>query len=115
VCRFSSTAAALMVALAAAGCGVLSQEEQLLTDFFEAARLHDTTAVAKVSAVTFNPRTDGVVQDFEIQDVADDGSTRRVRVRASVRQLAGGSADRMLVFTLVRKADRWFIASVDRQ
>src|SRR5687767_12219040 len=58
--------AALGLALLLTGCGVLSPEEQLLTDFFEASRLHDTTVVAKMSDVIFNPRVDGVVDRFEV-------------------------------------------------
>jgi hypothetical protein len=103
------------VLIAAAACGVLSQEEQLLTDFFESARLHDTTALAKISAVTFNPRIDGVVDRFEVQDVADAGDTKRVTLRTSVRQLEGPVTEKTLVFTLVRKGDRWFITALDRR
>ena len=55
VCRL----AALLAAAGLAACGVLSPEEQLLTRFFEASRLHDTTAVARLSAGPFNPRISG--------------------------------------------------------
>ena len=101
-----------LVAVVAAGCGVLSAEEQLLTRFFEASRLHDTTMVAALSSVTFNPRTEGVVEDFDVQDVQDEGDAKRVTVRASVRQLSGSRSDRTLVFRIVRKGDRWFIAAI---
>src|SRR5687768_5691910 len=69
--------AALCLALVLAGCGVLSPEEQLLTDFFEASRLHDTTVAAKVSDVIFNPARDGVVDRFDIERIekADDGQS----------------------------------------
>ena len=112
VCRVSSIPPTLWLAFVISACGVLSQEEQLLTDFFEAARLHDTTAVAKIAAVTFNPRTDGVVDAFEVQDVADAGDMKRVTIRASVRQLEGSTTDQTLVFTLARKDQRWFIAGI---
>jgi hypothetical protein len=100
------------VATAAAGCGVLSPEEQLLNDFFEAARLHDTTAVAKFSVVTFNPRVDGIVDSFEVQEVVNAGDTRRVTVRASVRRLEGPVAEKTMVFTLARRGERWFITGI---
>src|SRR5688500_373192 len=58
-----------LLALLLAGCGVLSPEEQLLTDFFEASRLHDTTVAAKVSDVIFSPAVDGIVDRFEIERV----------------------------------------------
>jgi hypothetical protein len=101
-----------LIAVVAAGCGVLSPEEQLLMRFFEASRLHDTTMVATLSSVTFNPRTEGVVEEFDVQDVEDDGDAKRVTVRASVRQLSGSRSDRTLVFRIVRKGDRWFIAEL---
>jgi hypothetical protein len=109
--RTTPHALVLAVVLSAA-CGVLSQEEQLLNDFFEAARLHDTTAVANISAVTFNPRTDGVVDAFEVQNVTETGDTRRVTVQATVRQLEGPTTEKTLVFSLARRGDRWFITGI---
>ena len=107
---------ALCFALVAAGCGVLSPEEQLLTDFFEASRLYDTTVVAKMSDVTFNPRTDGVVDHFEITRIedADDGQSRQVTIQAQVRGAGAGAqtASKMMVLTLRRQNGRWFIASL---
>jgi hypothetical protein len=101
-----------VVLVLGAACGVLSAEEQLLMRFFEASRLHDTTLVATMSSVTFNPRTDGIVEDFDVQDVRDEEGARRVTVRASVRQPGGSRGDRTLVFRMVRKADRWFIVGI---
>jgi hypothetical protein len=104
-------AAALIPLLVAAACGVLSPEEQLLADFFEASRLYDTTVVARMSSVVFNPRTDGVVEEFDVEGVQADGESKRVTVRATVRQLNGGTRERTLAFTMVRKGDRWFITA----
>ena len=105
---------ACILALVAAACGVLPQEEQLLTDFFEASRLHDTTAVAKISAVTFNPRTDGVVHDFEMErvDRAPDGQSEVVAVIARVREFSGSESSRRLVFTMRQRDGRWFITDL---
>lgn len=91
-------------------CGVLSAEEQLLTDFFEASRLYDTAVMARLSAVPLNPRTDGIVDAFDIAhvDEADDGRTR-VTVNARVRRFDGQVGSRQLVFSLVRQDGRWFI------
>ena len=102
-----------LVAMLVTACGVLSPDEQLLTDFFEASRLHDTSTVSRMSGVTFNPRTDGIVQSFEVEDATDEGSSRRVRVRTTVRQSDGVVAARTLIFTLVRKDGRPFIVSID--
>jgi hypothetical protein len=102
----------LALAVLAASCGVLSPEEQLLTRFFEASRLYDTTIVATMSSVVFNPRTDGVVEEFDVEDVREDGDSKRVTVRAAVRQLGGGTTERTLVFTLIRKDNRWLITAI---
>jgi hypothetical protein len=92
-------------------CGVLSPEAQLLTDFFEASRLYDTAVMARLSAVPMNPRTEGIVDAFDIErvDTGDDGSTR-VTVNARVRRFDGQVGSRQLVFSLVRQDGRWFIA-----
>ena len=44
-------------------------EQQLLTTFFRAARVRDNTAMASISAVGFDPRTEGSVQDFTIDSI----------------------------------------------
>ena len=106
---------ALCLALVAAGCGVLSPEEQLLTDFFEASRLYDTTVVAKMSDVTFNPRIDGVVDHFEVTGIerADDGQSEQVTIQARVRGAGAQAVSKMMVATLRRQNGRWFISSLE--
>ena len=44
-------------------------EQTLLTTFFRAARVRDNTGLASISAVTFDPRTEGSVQDFTIDSI----------------------------------------------
>jgi hypothetical protein len=44
-------------------------EQQLLTTFFRAARVRDNTGLASISAVSFDPRTEGSVQDFTIDNI----------------------------------------------
>ena len=98
------------MACLAVACGVLSPEEQLLTDFFEASRLYDTSVMARLSAMPFNPRNDGIVDSFEIERIerADDGG-ERVTLGARVRSFDGQIASRQFVFTLTRRDGRWFI------
>jgi hypothetical protein len=94
----------------AAACGVLSPEEQLLTDYFEAARVHDTSVLARLSARPFNPRTDGIVDAFEIERVdRAEGGREQVTVTARVRQFDGRVASRRLVFTVSSQDGRWFV------
>ena len=98
------------MACVALACGVLSPEEQLLTDFFEAARLYDTAVMARLSARPLNPRTDGIIDAFDIARVepaSDEGE--RVTVHAQVRTFDGTVETRQLVFLLTRENDRWFI------
>lgn len=57
---------ALLVLVA---CSSPSIEQQLLTTFFRAARVRDNTAVASISAVSFDPRTEGSVQEFKIDSI----------------------------------------------
>lgn len=99
--------------LLSAACGVLTPEEQLLTRFFEASRLHDTTRASTMSAVTFNPRTDGVVRDFDIVAVSGDGQTEALTVNASIASPDGALVRRTLLVTLQRRDGRWFIAAME--
>jgi hypothetical protein len=101
-----------LLAILTFACGVLSPEEQLLRRFFEASRLHDTTAVAALSRVTFNPRTEGIVQDFEVQDVLEDGDIKRVALVADVRDWDGRVTARMLTVTMRREGGRWTITAL---
>jgi hypothetical protein len=97
-----------------AACGVLSPEEQLLTDFFEASRLHDTTVAAKMSDVIFNPALDGIVDRFEIDQIekAPDGQSERVTIDALVRRGDGPAMSKRMVATLRRQDRRWVIGSL---
>ena len=52
-----------------AACGSTPVEQQLLTQFFRAARVRDNTTLASMAAVTFDPRTDGSVTDFKIDSI----------------------------------------------
>jgi hypothetical protein len=96
--------------VATIACGVLTPEEQLLTDFFEASRLFDTSVMARLSAAPLNPRADGIIDSFEIErvDRAND-QHERVAVAARVRTFDGQVNSRRLVFTLTRRDGRWFI------
>ena len=55
--------------LVVAACSSPPIEQQVLTTFFRAARVRDNTAVASISAVNFDPRTDGSVQNFTIDNI----------------------------------------------
>jgi hypothetical protein len=59
----------LVAALGGAGCSRYAQERQALIDFFEAARLRDTTVLSNMGTATFEPGSDGIVQQFDIDRV----------------------------------------------
>lgn len=113
----------VLTATTLAGCGSPpSPEHQVLTNFFRASRLRDTTILAGTAAVIFEPRSDGVVQQFAVTDSGterrlDDGTiSKAVTIRAQVRTPEGQVVARMLVVTMQRGAgaqpDRWFIIGV---
>jgi len=64
----------LTVALLDAACS-RPPEQQMLNQFFRAARSRDNTSVAMMSAVTLDPRTQGSVEDFTITSVAPEQRT----------------------------------------
>jgi hypothetical protein len=59
-------------ALVAAACGGRAPEEQVLNNFFRASRVRDNSTLANIAAVSFDPRTDGVVQDFEVVEIGQE-------------------------------------------
>jgi hypothetical protein len=69
--------------LVEAACGSSPPEQQLLTNFFRAARVRDNTTLANIAAVNFNPRTEGTVEDFEVVTVGPE-QRRPVEIRALV-------------------------------
>jgi len=50
-------------------CGSTPVEQTVLTQFFRAARVRDNTTISDMSAVNFDPRTDGSVQQFKIDSI----------------------------------------------
>ena len=68
---------ALLIVVA---CGSTPVEQQLLTQFFRAARVRDNTTLAGMSAVNFDPRTDGAVTDFTIDSIGEP-QRRKLQVK----------------------------------
>lgn len=52
-----------------------SPEQQQLRQFFRASQARDNTTLAMMSAVSFDPRERGVVQDFEVTSVSPEQKT----------------------------------------
>ena len=62
------------LALIAAACS-RPPEQQLLTQFFRAAKARDNTTLAMMSAVALDPREKGTVEDFSITSVSPEART----------------------------------------
>jgi hypothetical protein len=59
-------------ALLAAACGSTPPEGQVINNFFRASRVRDNATLANIAAVSFDPRSDGTVQDYEIVEVGQE-------------------------------------------
>jgi hypothetical protein len=62
----------VLLAVEMLSCAGASPEQQLLTNFFRASRVRDNGTLSNISAVQFNPRTDGTVQDFDITNIGTE-------------------------------------------
>jgi hypothetical protein len=73
--------AIVLIALLLAPLAILAvacsrpDEQQYLTQFFRAARGRDNTTLALMSAVEFDPREQGAVEDFEITQIGQERRT----------------------------------------
>jgi hypothetical protein len=111
------SAATLITLLLGGACVWPSPERQLLLDFFQACRVYDTTVLARLATASCNPRSDGVVQDFEIVRVEDvDGRSgapsKEVTIDARVRPLGGSVAALGMAVILQQVDGRWKVAGV---
>ena len=50
-------------------------EKKLLEDFFRASRARDNVTLGNFATASFDPRTDGVVQSFDVVTVGDEKTT----------------------------------------
>jgi hypothetical protein len=71
---------AAVCALLAAACGSTPPEQQVINNFFRASRVRDNATLANLAAVSFDPRTQGTVQDFELATVAEE-ERRALQIR----------------------------------
>lgn len=59
----------------AAACSSAPPEQQILNQFFRAARTRDNETLARMSAVEFRPTVQGEVSNFEITNVGEEQRT----------------------------------------
>ncbi len=67
---YALVAATLVLGIGCSG----SSEKKLLADFFRAARLKDDVTLGNFAAASFNPRTDGIVESFDVTSVSPERS-----------------------------------------
>ena len=104
---------ALAGLIVAGGCAWPSPERQLLLDYFQACRLYDLTVLERLSTVPCNPKTDGVVQGFDMVSVERlTPASRRVSIQAAVRMFDGSSSDREMTITLAEQDGRWMVTRI---
>jgi hypothetical protein len=102
--------------VAVIGCSTAS-EQRLLNQFFAASRLRDTTALANIATVVFEPATQGTITSFEITAVvprstAGGAISKEVSISAPVRLPSGQTAQKRLVVTIQRGAADWIVTAV---
>ncbi len=107
------------IAVTVGGCA--APEQSLLEQFFGASRLRDTTALQRVSTITFEPLQQGIVRTFEITGVTPervDGQTaaKDITVVAPVILPDGQTVRKTLVVTMERNnggdSHRWIVTGV---
>jgi hypothetical protein len=96
-------------ALFMTACAWPSPERQLLLDFFQACRVYDTTVLARLATIPCNPRTDGVVQGFDLVQVDRAPDTAKVTIRARVRSFEGQTSEQTLTVSIERHQGRWMV------
>ena len=105
----------LLLAVLAAGCGWVPADEQVLTTFFEQSRLYDTTRVAGVATVVFDPRVEGVVERFQVtgrvDHPLDSHRLQRQTTLATHVRTRGRELDRTLQVTMERADGRWKVVA----
>ena len=86
-------ALALIVVSFGVSCGgSAGPEQQILTNFFRAARVRDNVTLGNLSAVSFDPRTEGSVEEFSIVSISDE-QRRTLPIHELTEAVAKARAD----------------------
>lgn len=88
-------------------------EQKVLEDFFRASRLRDNTTLGNFATVTFDPRTDGTVQSFDVVSVSDERK-RPLPLKQYSQQLADAKAADQELTAQKRAYQNANIAVIDR-
>jgi hypothetical protein len=102
--------------LALNGCSTAT-EQSLLSQFFAASRLRDTTALKNIATLVFEPGTQGIITSFEITSVVPSRNggeleSEAVSISAPVKLPSGQTAQKELVITMQRSAGHWIVTGI---
>jgi hypothetical protein len=106
----------LQTTLAVIGCS-MAAEQSILSQFFAASRLRDTTALKNIATVVFEPGAQGIVTSFEITNIEPyrtDGElvSENVSISAPVKLPNGGTVQKDLVITMQRYTGQWIVTAI---
>jgi hypothetical protein len=106
----------LQMTLAVIGCSTAA-EQSILSQFFAASRLRDTTALKNIATVVFEPATQGIVTSFEITNIEPHRNSgelvsETVSISAPVKLPSGRTARKDLVVTIQRGTGQWIVTAV---
>jgi hypothetical protein len=97
--RLARAVVVSLMTLTALACAPYT-ERTLLTRFFAASRLRDLTALRKFSTIVFEPASDGIVTEFEIQMVRERAGSKEVWLTAPVRLPDGRTVTKDFAVTI---------------
>jgi hypothetical protein len=106
----------LQTTVAVIGCSAAA-EQSILSQFFAASRLRDTTALKNIATVVFEPATQGIVTRFEITNIEPRRTngelvSEEVSISAPVKLPSGQTAAKNLVITMQRGTGQWIITAI---
>ena len=109
ITSYALAASTLVLIVACSG----GAEQKILDDFFRASRLRDNTTLGNFATVSFDPRTDGAVQKFDVVSVSEE-RVRPLPLKQYAKQLADAKAAEEAFSAQKRAYQNANIAVIDR-
>jgi hypothetical protein len=109
ITSYTLAASTLVLIVACSG----GAEQKILDDFFRAARLRDNTTLGNFATVSFDPRTDGAVQKFDVVSVSEE-RVRPLPLKQYAQQLADAKAAEEAFSAQKRLYQNANLATIDR-
>jgi hypothetical protein len=109
ITSYALAASTLVLIVACSG----GAEQKILDDFFRASRLRDNTTLGNFATVSFDPRTDGAVQKFDVVSVSEE-RVRPLPLKQYAKELADAKAAEEAFSAQKRLYQNANIAVIDR-